>query len=384
MGASIPLSIASGSLQATAAPIPIIHLLRAIGSHLIVWHHLAFYGPISDIAYGTSPAIFDWLVDYGRMAVQVFFVMGGFVTARKLSRPQSWTPRLLGKEIVARYRRIGIPYLVALVVAVLANEVARRSMEHESISATPSVKQLVAHAVFLQDVLDYEPLTAGIWYLAIDFQLGILVLLTLAAMQWVRAASGIDSEAGFRAAQFVLWPLAALSLFWLNRFQEFDQYALYFFGSYFTGMVVAWTLAGRLPRWSLVLYLGLVAAALVVDWRPRLAVSVATGLTIYLAEATRERRNAWTSWAWSVTQFWGERSYSLFLIHFPVCLVLTAWAAEYVIDRPHAALGVMIGEYAVSLIAAVAFYRWIEGRVPRKRTERSHKAPAISPATVQG
>ena len=69
-------------------------------------------------------------------------------------------------------------------------------MDHESISATPSVTQLMVHAVFLQDVLDYEPLTAGIWYLAIDFQLGLLVLVTLAAAQWVR---GDDPEAGFRA-----------------------------------------------------------------------------------------------------------------------------------------------------------------------------------------
>lgn len=368
MGASLPISIASGSLHASTAPIPIIHLLRALGSHLIVWHHLAFYGPVSDIAYTTSPVFFDWLVDYGRMAVQIFFVMGGFVTARKLSRPQRWTPRVLGSEIVARYRRIGIPYLAALVVAVVANEVARRSMEHESISATPSVKQLVAHAVFLQDVLDYEPLTAGIWYLAIDFQLGILALLVLAVVQWARGG-GSDPEAGFRAAQWVFWPLAGVSLLWLNRFEQFDHYAFYFFGSYFTGMVVAWTLAGRLPRWSLVAYVALIAAALAVDWRPRLFVSAATALMIFGAEMTRERRTTWTSWIGGLAQFWGDRSYSLFLIHFPVCLVLTAWVADYVVDRPHAALGVMILEYAVSLIAAVAFYRLIEAR--RATTRKS-------------
>ncbi|HEY4313635.1 MAG TPA: acyltransferase family protein [Pirellulales bacterium] len=378
MGASLPLSIASGSLSASSAPIPIIHLLRAIGSHLIVWHHLAFYGPVSDIAYTTSPVVFDWLVDYGRMAVQVFFVMGGFVTARKLSRPQQWTPRILGREIVARYRRIGIPYLTALLLAVAANEVARRSMEHESISATPSMTQLVAHAFFLQDVLDYEPVSAGIWYLAIDFQLGLLTLVILAASQWMRGAQGRDAEAGFRTAQYVFWPLAAASLLWLNRFEQFDHYALYFFGSYFGGMVVAWTLAGRLPRTALLAYVGLMAAALAVDWRPRLVVSVATGLTIFFAEATRERRNAWTSWASGLARFWGDRSYSLFLIHFPVCLVITAWIAEYVVDRPHAALGVMILEYAVSLIAAVAFYRFVEGRTLRTGSKR--EAPSLRTA----
>ena len=180
--------------------------------------------------------------------VQVFFVLGGFVTAHKLSRPTHWTPPSWCARSSRRYRRIGIPYLVALLVAVAANEVARRSMDHESISATPSVTQLVAHAVFLQDVLDYEPLTAGIWYLAIDFQLGLLVLVTLAAAQWVRRD---DPEAGFRSANGLYWPLAATSLLWLNRLEQFDHYALYFFGSYFGGMVVAWTLAGRLPRTAL-------------------------------------------------------------------------------------------------------------------------------------
>lgn len=319
-----------------------------------------------------SPALFDGLVDYGRMAVQVFFVLGGFVTARKLSRPQQWTARLLGSEIVARYRRIGIPYLAALVVAVVANEVARRSMDHESISATPSVTQLMAHAVFLQDVFDYEPLTAGIWYLAIDFQLGLLALVVLAATQWLRGKqTHTDPEAGFRAAQWILWPLAAASLLWLNRRPEFDQYALYFFGSYFGGMVAAWSLGGRLPKFALLAYALLVVAALVVEWRTRLVVSLATALVLYLSEATRERRSVWSSWAWNLAKFWGERSYSLFLVHFPVCLVLTAWIAEYVVDRPRAAMGVLILEYTVSLVAALAFYRLIEHRVPRA----SRRAP---------
>ena len=49
----------------------------------------------------------------------------------------------------------------------------------------------------------------------------------------------------YRAAQWICWPLAAASLWWLNRDDQFDIFALYYFGSYFGGMVVAWTLAGR-------------------------------------------------------------------------------------------------------------------------------------------
>jgi peptidoglycan/LPS O-acetylase OafA/YrhL len=97
---------------------------------------------------------------------------------------------------------------------------------------------------------------------------------------------------------------------------------------------------------------------------------------IFAAELTQERRTAWASRVWALARFWGDRSYSLFLIHFPVCLVLTAWIAEYVVDRPHAALGLMIVEYAVSLIAALAFYKLIEGRVPRGAAKRKPALPA--------
>ena len=61
-------------------------------------------------------------------------------------------------------------------------------------------------------------------------------------------------------------------------------------------MVVAWTLAGRLPRMAILAYVGLVALALAVDWRPRLAVAIATGLTIFLAEATRQRPQCLDQW----------------------------------------------------------------------------------------
>ncbi|HEY1599597.1 MAG TPA: acyltransferase [Pirellulales bacterium] len=375
---SLPVSTAliSGKLTVGAAPLPIVHLLRAVGSHLIVWHHLAFYGPISDTAYTISPALFDWLVNYARMAVQVFFVLGGFVAARKLNRPQRWTAKILGSEILARYRRVGIPYLAALVVAVLANEVARRTLDHESISAPPSIVQLAAHAFFLQDLLDYEPLTAGIWYLAVDFQLGLLVLLILAACQRLRGANQRDPEAGFRLAQWIFWPMATASLWWLNRQEQFDSFAVYFFGSYFGGMVAAWALDGRLPKKALWAYGGLVAGALVLDWRPRLLVALMTVLAISLAELTRETRSEWSSRVWGVARYWGERSYSLFLVHFPVCLVVTAFFAEYVVDRPHAALGVLVLEYSLSLIAAVAFYQLIERQILRALSQRRARTAA--------
>ncbi|MBI2823737.1 MAG: acyltransferase [Planctomycetia bacterium] len=336
-----------------------VDLLRSGASHLIVWHHLAFYGPVSDVAYAIVPALIDGLYEYGRMAVQVFFVIGGYVMARSVTREQKWTAAGVARHVVRRYRRIGLPYLAALLVAIVANEAARRAMDHESVSAPPTVAQLLAHAVFLQDVLHYEPLTAGIWYLAVDFQLGLLVLLVLAVCD-ARFRGAADR--GVRGACFMFVPLAAASLFWLNRDDRLDTFAVYFFGSYFLGMLVAWTTTGRLPRAAFWVYVALVASALAWEWRPRLLVALVTGVLIYLPSVAGARGPSW-SWA----SFWGKRSYSLFLVHFPVCLVVNALLWEYVDERPLAALAGMVLAYVLSLAAAIAFYDLVESRsVPRR------------------
>ena len=46
-----------------------IDLLRIIAAQVIVLHHLAFYGPLSDHAYPLAASPIDWLYQYGRLAV---------------------------------------------------------------------------------------------------------------------------------------------------------------------------------------------------------------------------------------------------------------------------------------------------------------------------
>ena len=51
----------------------------------IVWHHLAFYGPMSDVAAQVTPGIIDWLAEYARIAVQIVLVLGGVLSAASLA-----------------------------------------------------------------------------------------------------------------------------------------------------------------------------------------------------------------------------------------------------------------------------------------------------------
>ncbi|MDX9945178.1 MAG: acyltransferase, partial [Azonexus sp.] len=64
---------------------PLIDALRALASQLVLVHHLAFYGPLATALAVEFSDLSQWLIDYARMAVQIFLVVGGFLAARSLA-----------------------------------------------------------------------------------------------------------------------------------------------------------------------------------------------------------------------------------------------------------------------------------------------------------
>jgi peptidoglycan/LPS O-acetylase OafA/YrhL len=327
----------------TAARLPLVDALKVAAAQAIVWHHIAFYGPMSDHAAAWAPALFDGLARHARIAVQVFLVIGGFLAARQLAPHGRWLgDRPAGRLIGQRYLRLVIPYAAMLVLAVLAAAVARTWITHDSIPAAPTLVQLLAHLLLLQDLLGIDALSAGVWYVAIDFQLYALAIGLLLAAR----------RLGPDAAPWLVGALLALSLLVFNRDARWDIAAPYFFGAYGLGLLAAWARPGRRgPLWAL---LALLVVALGVEWRSRVAVAGATALALALwADHGHAHR---------LLAYWAERSYALFLIHFPVLLIVNAAFGRWAPATPAVQMaGILLG-WAASLLAAVAFHCFVERR----------------------
>ena len=164
---------------------PLIDIFKALACAVISWHHLAFYGPMSDAVLPLFPRLLSWLYDYGRMAVQVFLVLGGYLLVVYLAPQGRARFGSARQQIVRRFTRLVVPYAVALVVAVLAAALVRPWLDHPSVPAEPRLPQLLAHALLLQNIVDEESLSAGVWYVAIDFQLFVLATLLFAGVRSV-------------------------------------------------------------------------------------------------------------------------------------------------------------------------------------------------------
>lgn len=333
---------------------PWVDAIKAFAAQLIVLHHLAWFGPMSNIAAHLSPLAAvgqDWLVEYGRYAVAAFLVMGGYLSAHTLSfrgrGPGCLPLHLIGR----RYLRLVLPFAVALLLAMVCAFLARQWMEHDSIGAPPTLWQFVAHLLLLHGLLGVESLSAGVWYVAIDFQLyaSLVGLIWLAGLISRRPAS----------ADFFRWCLVGTatlaSLFFFNRDPGWDSTALYFFGAYGLGVLSRWAMETMHPIRLLAL-IGLVgAAALIVDFRARLAIALGIALLLALV------RPAGASPAW-VTKL-GQSSYALFLVHFPVCLLVNALFYRLFPQDPLLNLLGLIIAWLASNIAALFFFRQVERRL---------------------
>ena len=337
--------------------LPFLDLLRAVASQAIVWHHLAFYGPLSDSAHEVATALIDGLAQHARLAVQVFFVVSGYLTAISLMGREPARLRDSFGVIAGRYRRIGLPYLGALLLAIGANEIARLWMTHSSISGRPSVPSLFAHVFLIHDLVGYEPLSAGIWYLAIDLQLIALV----AFVFWL-SARVVGTARGAALGRVLLSGLGVVSLFYFNRHPNLDRICVYFMGSYGLGLILAWVRTGAAQRTWFWVYALLVVVAIAIDFRSRLLVALATGLIVMAAQ-----HFGWiSSWPRSRLVRWlAGISYSLFLVHFPVSLVVNALWSSHVPGTPWLSLLGMATAYSASMAMAVIFHYGVERRVVR-------------------
>ena len=345
---------------------PLVDALRALAATLIVCHHFALYWPTPD---GEAPQAADlsgWLWNL-RWAVQVFFVIGGYLMAMSLSgRASDGQPLRL--VVLRRYCRLMLPYMAAIGVALLACHWGRAWLPEEVVGGPPHWRQVVAHLFLLHDILGYESLAAGVWFLCIDFQLALLyiaiVYLARAVPRWLgRDVTQPATERLSRDVSLALgWLLALASVFYFNLDADWDPFAVYFFAHFFTGVMVYQALAEPRYRNLFAAYLLVLAAGLAYDWRGHLAISLVTGSALYLAG-----RAGWLQ-RWPdhpLVRFQARTSYSLFLLHFPVLIVIAAVWERYDWDWRGSSTLALVLAYLTSVAVAAAFYRTVEAPAAR-------------------
>ncbi len=338
----------------------LIDFLKVFAALFIILHHLSSYGQLAEDARHFLPGLMTWLFEYGRYAVQIFLVMGGYLAAQSLTRKSDIkNPRTVLKLIFNRYLRLFAPYVVALLVTILCAWIARFWVQDEFVGESETLGQFLAHLFFLQGILGLDSISAGAWYVAIDWQLYAVLALMLGMFP------------GFRSLIWVSTILIVTSLLYFNRLSDYENYFIYFMGSYGLGVLAqlaknhADPVVNRLAR----IFLTIVGVVILVSsfhhlWmRNILAYLVAIALIIWGGRAYKDEKHA-KMHKLVLSILWGSRrSYCAFLLHFAFILVAnTIYIASGLSLQNNGliAVGFMLATLAVSWVAANYLYRLVE------------------------
>ena len=288
--------------------------LRVGAAHVIVLHHLVSYGPLALALEQTWPGLFDGLFRYGRFATQVFLVMAGYLSAQALLSPR--VPPL-GERVRKRYWRLMPPFLLAILSVALVVTWLRPWINQDWLTEPPTVWQWVSHALLIQDLIGQPSMTVGAWYVAIDFQLFVLLNVGVWALQ----------RLGVRQRVIVgcLALLCLSSQWYFNRDPAWDRWAWYFAESYGLGALLAWSLQGpseqvaHARRWLVVCLISAVVAGLLFP-RPRLLITAMVCGVLWWGVGRWHPSTRISQWL----QRQSDQSYALFLTHFLPLVVMNA------------------------------------------------------------
>ncbi|GAA2036449.1 acyltransferase family protein [Pseudokineococcus marinus] len=363
---------------------PEVQALRALAVGLVVVYHL-------------NPS----LLPGGFVGVDVFFVISGFLITGHLMREVSRTGRVRLRDFwAARARRILPAALVVTVVVVLASLLVLPSTRWADVGVQAVASTLYAQNwVLAQQSVDYLAQDAAatplqhFWSLAVEEQFYVLWPLLVVAAVVVATRRGLPLRAVAAAAMsLVVVASFATSVLWTAT----GSPAAYFVTptrvwELAVGGLLAVALGDRSPRGrvfsGLLAWAGLAAigvSAVVLDGSD-FPGSVALAPVLGAAAVIAAGR---TAGAWTPTplvdlrpvQRLGDVSYSLYLWHWPLILLVPA-ALDLPPSRPLA-----LGLAAASVVAALASYRFVEQPLrtwswPRRRARRS-LLPALAAMTA--
>jgi peptidoglycan/LPS O-acetylase OafA/YrhL len=308
-----------------------VDLLKIICAQLIVWHHAILYAPTHLSWMHLSPRLTEFLLEPGRWVVHVFLVVGGYLSAQGLQRARTdgvW------RLCVKRYLRLMPTFMLAMCLTAAVGWWVKDHYAPDFVSQTPSWGVWLAHLTLSFDVFNLGAISAGAWYVAIDFQLYVILAL------WVMNTR----SAGQTGHSKMLWVAGVLlSLVVISRQPSLDVWALYFVASYGMGCLVAWAEADARQKIWLWLALAVWLLDLGLQWRGRQALA---GLTVLILMFGPKLSFKPTLSRW--VAMGSDLSYPLFLGHFSLLILMGAWFSQ---ERLYSTSDHWVYLVAVTLIA---------------------------------
>ena len=334
-----------------------VDAFKAVAAQLIVLHHFVAYSPMAEVLSATWNGLTNVLFEDARMVVQVFLVTSGYLVARSFARQEQISPLPL---IVRRYFRLLPSYFIALIITIVATALMRNNIVGAAallgveswLPTEPSLVKFLGHLFMVQNILQLDALTVGVWYVSIDLQLFIATVFLI----WL--SNVLRGQHYLRGHLIIVCMLSLMSLWFFNLNPDWDDYAVYFFGAYGLGMLAFWSTQDRRALKVFLFTIAMALGAFIYAPRARVAIAIVTALCLYLA--TRLSPSSSVKLRSKYLHLLSDSSYALFLNHFAVIVVLSGIWYRYKLQSELSAwLFIGLG-WLVSFIFSLFVFKYLE------------------------
>jgi peptidoglycan/LPS O-acetylase OafA/YrhL len=208
--------------------------LAVVGFHAKAGHHI-------DALCDAMPPFVSTLLGRGDLGVEVFFVVSGFVLAHSMAETDV-DLRYVGRFLLRRSVRLDPPYWASMVLVVALGLLSNRFVPGKAF-APPGPGRVLAHVLYLQDLLGVPPLNSIYWTLCIEVQFYLAFALMMLLATALRRR-GLSADRAFYA---VILPAALVADLWPLGLAPFEVRGLFVgrFHLFVAGVVVWWAAVPR-------------------------------------------------------------------------------------------------------------------------------------------
>jgi peptidoglycan/LPS O-acetylase OafA/YrhL/glycosyltransferase involved in cell wall biosynthesis len=360
----------SSLADATKSPrFVFIDALRGFAALAILFHHLLHSTVLERPLREVLPQFIQYGFGKGALAVEVFFVISGFVIAYSLRRTAP-TAGNVGKFIVRRQLRLDPPYWTAILFVIALQLVERVVLKFDRHLWSPG--EVIANAFYLHEILHLEPPVLDVaWTLCLEIQFYLAFIIALYLFESLHRRS---ERVGLPMVM-ALFASGVASLIYSPGHEKDLAWLFPYWCHFAAGALCCWAVTRRMHVGFLISFFAIYSAWLAISPTLHLLSGFITVTTI----AAVGFGGKLTSWlAAKPFQFFGTISYSLYLLHLPILLAIMRAGYKVTGDNPWAALGWMLFAFAACVAAAWVFHLLIE-RPSMNLASRFSRRPAAPP-----
>jgi peptidoglycan/LPS O-acetylase OafA/YrhL len=320
----------------------------------------------------------SWLyttLDDGKLGVDIFFVISGFVIAYS-QRGTIVTGKYFLNFVLQRSFRLDPPYWFTIFLEITLLIVWRRAFH--VMHPIPSIGKVLSHLIYAQHLLRYGDIVSVFWTLCLEVQFYIIFTVFRGIAQYAREG---PLRNGIEGGLMTLLAVASLAIFgeWIPN--PPTGFFMHFWFMFFMGVAVWWAIGTPQRKAYFIGMMALACLAMVLRFDTAILLVVLTAGAVYSA-AKFDKMGTWLSNP--VIQFLGMISYSLYLVHDPIGLrIINKTGPRFTGASIGAKLMWIALATAVSISAATVMYLLIERPSMRlskrllknnwkKRTEPAH------------